>query len=264
MLERIKWVALAVAAVAMAGCGAVMQQAAAESTDVLGFRAMQGGNPGFGGGPFHGQIARQLGLTSAQKDQIKAILEKHKPPADHKEELAALKGLLLADTVDQDALKAWAAARKADFQGHQADRLAVAGELRAVLTDDQRTQLLTLLAKQPPPPKAQMDGFRAKMHEHLVAELALTADQQTALTALEEQGKALHDPARGKAMRDAVAAFVQSGDQAALGTAMSAQLDGRLPVDQIVAFAASLDKGQRSRLVDKLEHLRPPMPFPRG
>jgi hypothetical protein len=56
-------------------------------------------------------------------------------------------------------------------------------------------------------------------------------------------------------MREAVAAFVQSGDQAALGTAMRAQLDGKFPVDQLIAFAASLDKAQRTKLVEKAETL---------
>jgi Spy/CpxP family protein refolding chaperone len=258
MLKRFKLVALAaVAVVSMAGCGAVMHQAAAEASDPLGFRALQTGEaPGPFGGPFHGRMARQLGLTDAQQAQIKAILEQHKPPqADGQAHLAELKALVLADTVDPAALKALADQRKAEFQSHQAERLAVAGELRAVLTDDQRTKLLALLAKDPPPFKAHLDAFRARIHERLAADLGLSADQQAALTALDEQAKAMPDPARGKAMREAVAAFVQSGDQAALGTAMRAQLDGKSPVDQLIAFAASLDKAQRTKLVEKAETL---------
>jgi Spy/CpxP family protein refolding chaperone len=253
MLKRFKWVALAATVALMAGCGAIMHQAAAgDPTEVLGFRTLEAGDAA----PFHGPFARKLGLTAAQQDQIKAILEKHRPPqAQREQKLAELKALLLAPSVDQEAVKAWAAARKADFQAHQADRLAAAGELRAVLTDDQRTQLQALLAEDPPPFQQHLEGLKARLRQHMVGDLGLTAAQQTALDALHAKLEALHDPARRKAVHQAIAAFVQSGDQAALGAAMKAQFDGRLPVDDMIAFAASLDQAQRARLVGRLEGL---------
>lgn len=252
MFKRFKVAALAAVVVLAAGCGAVMQQVPQDPTDVLGFRALDGGAPA----PFHGPLARQLGLTADQQAQIKAILAQHRPPQPG-QHLAELKALLTAETVDQAALKAWVEARKAQFQSHQSERLAVAGELRAVLTDDQRAKLLAQLAKDPPAGHPHLEAFKARMRQHLVGDLGLTAGQQAQLDALHTQLEALRDPARGKAMREAIAAFVQSGDQAALGAAMQGQLDGRFPVDAVIAFAASLDQGQRTKLVERLGRFHP-------
>jgi hypothetical protein len=259
MNKALKLAALAAAIVtlsAAAGCGA-----AVGSSDVASraMGALSAETMGMEGSTTpHADFATKLGLSAEQKASFKAILAKFKQaakPADMAMRLASVQGLLLADTIDTSALKAWVQDFKAHMLGTSDSRLALALELRGVLSDAQRTQLATLLSQAPPAPPAFMRAFKDHLAQAAIKDLGLTAVQQTGFTALQAKLAALHDPANHQAMRLAVANFVTSGDQVAFGSAIEQNVENRLPVDDAIAFVASLDKGQRTKLVDKLTAL---------
>lgn len=196
---------------------------------------------------------KQLNLTDAQKSQLKAIAQKYRPQAkgsDFKAEREQLKAIVLADQVDGAKLKSFLQARAAKMEAKAPQRAAMLGEMRAVLTDAQRAQLVKAL-DQHPAPKANWQGKRHGMGDRMVADLNLTAAQKAKFDALQAKMQSMHAGQPGK---EALKAFIQTGDQSAFQASMKANMEGKLPVDEIVDLATSLDKAQREKLVAKFNH----------
>ncbi len=117
------------------------------------FIGRHGPGPALGGpfGPFR-MIAQRLGLTDAQKEQIKGILQSHRDDwkslgdraaAAHK----ALQEALTADTLDDDAIRQRSGALAAVQADIAVARAHARGEVFQVLTPDQQTQAKALEAK---------------------------------------------------------------------------------------------------------------------
>jgi Spy/CpxP family protein refolding chaperone len=114
------------------------------------------GGPGMGPmGMMIGRIVERLGLSDAQKDQVKTIMQSH---ADEFKALAgragtargALDQIVMADAVDDGAIRQ----KSADVAAVEAD-IAVAGahvraEVFQILTAEQKDQLKKLVAERHP------------------------------------------------------------------------------------------------------------------
>lgn len=257
---------LAIAAAPLAGCGAPTTPAEAATYEVLGLEAGgdagmgqrghggKGGHHGFFGGPF----AQQLNLTDAQKAQLKAIAQKHRGEREKgqfKAQREQLRALLSAPQVDGAALKAFFNARLQAMETHAAKRAAMMSEMRAVLTTEQRAQLVKSLNEaKPNPHKPRFDGMRKMFRDRLLADLNLTAAQKATFDALQAKMDALMaDGAGHRAGKAAFATFIETGDAAAFQASMKANIAGKAPVDELVAVAVSLDQGQRQKLLAKFE-----------
>ena len=116
----------------------------------------QGGPGRFGGpgGPMGmlPMLGRELNLTDAQKDQIKAIADSHKEEwkalADRERAArAALNGLVTADTIDEGAIRQKSAEVAAVDADAAVARAHAHAEVLQILTADQKTQLKNLQAQ---------------------------------------------------------------------------------------------------------------------
>lgn len=260
MFKRVKLFAVAaLAAVTVSACAAGPMRNAAQ-TEVMSFM-----DPGYqtlavGESPaqFPRRMAAKLNLTADQQADLRAIAQKYRGSM-HTEVMAhrqALKGLLVAPKVDAVALKAFINGRVAAFEAKAPAQHAMLSEMRAVLTPKQRETLATML-EQPVEPEARdhFDGLRRKMRTQMVANLGLTAPQQQALNALATKVDALRDQGPREEAKAAFARFVRTGDLAALQAARKGKLAASLPIDELVAVAASLTQTQRTQLVSKVETL---------
>lgn len=267
-MKRIGKVLLAGVAslVALVGCGKAMGVGGA-SPDAASFYSAHGFGPG-GDGPmgFHSRhgLIRKLGLTAEQQERLKAIAQAYRteaqsagmqstetpaagtPHADWMAKRDELKALLLAEALDTAALKAFIE-QAADAHAQRIPRLtAMLAEMREVLTEPQREQLATALAERRP--SRHFEGMRRHMAARFFADLGLTTEQQAAFDALKAKLEAMREQG---AHREAMIAFTRTGDRQALAAALSKRPD--LPVDEALAFLASLDRSQRQTLVSKLE-----------
>jgi Spy/CpxP family protein refolding chaperone len=257
MKTKLKLASAAVIALVVAGCGAAGQMASRSNAYELatpGAEASAMGHQGRGHGFGFGMFGKQLGLTDAQKAQMKAIALKYRPAAkpDFKAQQAQLKALLSASTVDGPALKAFLLARQDELMGKADTRVAMMGEMRGVLTDAQRAQLVTQLNAPAKEHKARFEGLKTQIRDRLLGDMNLTADQKAKLDALQAKMESLRTSGAGQAHKAAFARFVQDGDQAALKASM-ANAGAMMPVDEVVAVATSLDKTQRDKLIAKFE-----------
>jgi Spy/CpxP family protein refolding chaperone len=113
------------------------------------------GGPGMGPMGMIGRMVGRLGLSDAQKDQVKTIMQSH---ADEFKALAgragtahgALEQVMMADTVDDGAIRQ----KSADVAAVEAD-MAVAGahvkaEVLQILTAEQKDQLKKLASERRP------------------------------------------------------------------------------------------------------------------
>lgn len=255
---------LALAIVPIAGF-AVSVGAAEQGNHQRGGHHRGGGDHG-GMMGFMGPLAKDLKLTDAQKAQMKAIAQKYRTQGgvDHKAQRQQLKTLLSAPKVDGNALRAFLNARVQEMDAQGAKRAAMMTEMRAVLTNDQRAQLLKSLNAERPqqarpnqgnrnnPNKA--DGQRGKFGERMVKDLNLNANQKAAFNALQAKWNAnAGAPANRQAHRQALAKFIETGDATAFQTTLKGTMAGKLPVNELVAFAESLDQAQRQKVLNKLE-----------
>lgn len=260
-MKKTWWLAGALgAAVALAaGCGAVVRDAVAreEAVGVVGGYALAGGDASALAphGPIPGlrpglALSSKLGLTGEQKERARAIAAKYRgdlrPPnlAASRRELA---GLALAPTVDKARLAAFVRARAAELEAQRPARLAMAAELRGVLTPDQRETLAGLLEAGEPQVVAHLEALKGKVLAHATPRLGLTAAQLATIDALHDRAEALRRDPRHEAARRGVAAFVRTGDVAALDAAVP-PLAQVLPVAELVEVAASLDQRQRQQI----------------
>ncbi len=206
------------------------------------------------------KAAARLALTDAQKQQLRDIAKSHATSvkrADFAKYHQELEGLLQAEKVDQAALRAFITARAEEFAGRSAAHADIAAEMRQVLTDAQRKEVIAILSEDQPSAeirkerrdmegraRAGMDAFKAK--------LELTADQSAAFDALKAKLDAARNAER-PALKKATIAFVESGDKAAFSGALRAAVMKHVPTDDLVRVAASLDKAQRDLIVARMD-----------
>jgi Spy/CpxP family protein refolding chaperone len=112
-----------------------------------------------------------LGITDAQRDEIRAILRKHQPTVEPMVkqlvvERRALRDVIHAETIDEKAIRKQAG----KIAGIQADlavqRAHVAREIRDVLTDDQ----LAKLAELGEDADARLDAFVERVAKRIAAD----------------------------------------------------------------------------------------------
>jgi Spy/CpxP family protein refolding chaperone len=117
-------------------------------------RGMGPGGPGRAGGPggpmgMLPMLGPQLGLSDAQKDQIKTIADSHKDEwkgLSDRERTArqALDAAINADTVDEALIRQKASEASAVDADMAVARAHARAEVLQILTDDQKSQLKTM------------------------------------------------------------------------------------------------------------------------
>jgi len=127
------------------------------------------GEFGFGGGHMLGFFTRQLDLTSAQQDQIKAIWTKEKATVQPlmqqlKQSHVEMNKLETSDAFDEAKVRALASQQSQAITELIVQKARIKSEMVQVLTADQKTKLAQLEAKheermqkhmQEPPPAEQ-------------------------------------------------------------------------------------------------------------
>lgn len=255
MSKKKWWLAGALGALSVvvaAGCSAVVRDAAArdEAVGVVGgYALMAADGPLMSARP--GQaLAARLDLSAEQQAQARAILAKYRGelrPANFQALRDELLAIGLAPEVDRQKLTALIQARAAEFERKKPARLALAAELRGVLTPAQRETLAELLASGKPELMARVDALRARVRAHATSRFGLTAAQLAKVDALHARVDALRTDPRHDQVRLAAAGFVRTGDVGALSAALP-EVSQLLPVAEIVDVAASLDQAQRRQL----------------
>ena len=256
------WVGMTLA-IQLTGCAATLPMRSAQSsnTDAPTAYQVQDLAPNSVSAPSTGMRHGQKGaffkfmqlqppLSAQQKEQLKVIAQQSHPMANFQAQAAELKSLLLADQVDVNALKAFVAARRQARLAQLTRRVDRLAAFRAVLTDEQRTNLVARLSQAPAHPFRY--GRLGRILNHLFGNLDLTTEQQQALEALQEKLQASMANRHPEAMRQAFASFVQTGDK----TALINRLQGHTsvwPSDDLVQFVAMLDLNQRKALVQEVE-----------
>jgi Spy/CpxP family protein refolding chaperone len=139
------------------------------------------GGPGRGpGGPMGmlPMLGPKLGLTDAQKDQIKAIAASHKDEwkgyADRARAAhGALNAAVTADTIDEGVIRS----RSADVAAVDADMAVARAHVRAevfqILTDAQKTQLKTMQAQMKQRGQNRHAEWRGMLRDRVLERLGL-------------------------------------------------------------------------------------------
>ena len=136
--------------------------------------------PGGPGGPMGmlPMLGPQIGLTDAQKDQIKTIADSHKDEWKALGDRArtahdALNEAVTADTVDENLIRQ----RSADVAAVEADmavgRAHAHAEVFQILTADQKTQIKTMQAQMKSRMRGRMEARRGHLVERLRERLGL-------------------------------------------------------------------------------------------
>ena len=256
--RRAWWLAGAAVALAaaVAGCGAVVRDAVArdEAVGVVGGGYALAGTGAFDGPLAHARpglaLASKLGLSAEQRQKARAIALKYRAdlrPANTAAARQALAAIMLAPAVDEARLAAFIRTHAAAFEAKKPVRLAMAQELRGVLTPAQRETLAGLLEAGESGIMARADAVRGKVRAHAAKRFGLTDAQLAKADAVHARVEALRQDPRKDALRLAAAGFVRTGDAAALSAALPA-LGEVLPVAEIVDLAASLDLRQRQQI----------------
>jgi len=260
-----KSVALAITLSALVGCGATSLTTTLDPTqtsDAMAMRMGPGKGPHMGGprrprgGEF--EIFAGLSLTSEQRAQLAAIAEKYRPQPATASAAPRMEDLLVAESLDVDALQSALANRPTPPAPHRLDFLV---EARAVLTDEQRTTLVARLKAEPVPtamparpdrPPHGPEGFGV---DRLTGDLALTADQQSAYDAfqakLDEGRTAMPTPPEPQAVRTALIAFIETGDVSGLQALEPTATPPAFPADEFLAWVKTLTFEQRKALFNR-------------
>lgn len=117
------------------------------------------------------RIAAELGLTSQQKQEIKAVFKKNRPDVEPRRqqlmtERRTLRSLVQADTIDEAAIRAQSAKVAAIEADLAVERAHVAQEVRAILTPEQVKKFRELQAKR----DSRMDEFRSRAAKRIEKE----------------------------------------------------------------------------------------------
>lgn len=200
-------------------------------------------------------------LSEAQKAQLKAIAEKYKP---QKPQAAGtrLQALLEADPLDAAALKAALEAKTARPAMPGIQSFEALQEARAVLTEAQRAALVDKLKNQPSPAPLKASAHperpaptaaeQQEKLDRLAERLQLDESQKAAFAAFQaklDAGRPAPTPRPDfTAHRDAMVAFIETGDTTALAALAPTVAPPAFPVEEFIALAQSLTPEQRKQL----------------
>lgn len=142
-------------AAVLVGAAAVVSLAAQAPRAGLGDGSQRGfgqGGPGRGPGPM--MMLRQLDLTDAQRTQIRAIMDEHRPAQDQMQKMGELQKQLhdtiFADNVDQAKIEELKTAIR-EAEGAALDaRISTELQIAQVLTPEQRAKARELDGQRPP------------------------------------------------------------------------------------------------------------------
>lgn len=179
-----------------------------------------------------------LNLTEAQKTQLQQIAEAHKDTieamqAGHQ----AIMDAMQASEVDEAVLAKAIDDHRASAKAAVPDLVKMAGEMRDVLTDEQRAKLVQMMARRMERRERVMIGRPGQ-----------------------EEGSGMPDPfgmkASHKALQAAFIHFLQTGDEDALANALNTVIDQMPDSATIAAKLANLTPEQREKLFAIGEHRR--------
>ena len=112
------------------------------------------GRPGGPGGPGILAMVRQLDLTDAQREQLRALAQEGRQGGDPGAPMRAaeqkLNAAVLADTPDLQAIESLKAALNSAHAAELENRVGMMQKVAQILTPAQRQQLLQLQAQGPP------------------------------------------------------------------------------------------------------------------
>lgn len=202
---------------------------------------------------WHQNMMAQLALTDEQKTQLRAIKERYRDPSFKqalKDKIQQLGTQISGETVDQEALEQTFNELLAAFRGKAPQMATKAGEIRDVLTAEQRQRIGTILSDNADAIKNMMDRLRDRGFTELSANLNLNAEQSAALQRLKELDEQA-DEARFDTMRAAITTFMANGNQESLRASLESVLTSE-HIDDTVDWIASLDRTQRQQLVTNL------------
>ncbi|MBO9540789.1 Spy/CpxP family protein refolding chaperone [bacterium] len=203
----------------------------------------------------HARILSQLDLSDTQKTQLKLIRAKARALYNREEMKArwqTLEALMNAPTLDTAALKAYVASMEAEHKGKIDALAALAGEMRDVLTSEQRDKLVSLVSEQQPGRMAAR--ARSAIRTNVINALNLSSNQQNTLSALQNQMEAQHEVKRD-AKRKAFIEFIVDGNQLALAENLKRSM-GHENIDEAIQWVGSLSQDQRKVLVEKLGEIK--------
>jgi Spy/CpxP family protein refolding chaperone len=205
------------------------------------------------------RLLGQLDLSAQQKATIRDLLKAARQPhgGTWRQTMQDLRADLLAPTVDANQLETRLQHLQAK-RGDQRDKfVTLAGEIRNVLTPEQRERLATLPQPKPHWFQRFAGKFADKPFDHMLAGLTLTGPQRAAVdnlkAAMGRQRETM--TAHRQAMHEAFAAFARSGDSAALTLALQANAP-HPPFHEIAQMAAALDQSQRQQIANRLREMR--------
>lgn len=252
-----KSAALALALAALVGCGEsdlLTTVDSSQSGDALAMRlgADRGGRMGPHGREHGGAFGlfAGLNLTAEQRTQLLAIADQYRPQPATASAAPRMDSLLVAETLDVEALRSAMANRPAPPAAQ--NRLDFLAEARAVLTDEQRATLVARLKDAPaapdarPRPEHPRHGLEGPALEQLSAELKLTAEQQAAYDAYQAKlESARPTPPDPEAMRTTMVSFLETGDVSALKALEPEAAPPGFPADEFIAWVQTLSFEQR-------------------
>jgi len=243
---------------ALVGCGTSSLTTTLDPSQTSDAMAMRMG-PGMGrpmghrGGEFG--LFAGLDLTTDQQAQLRTIADKYRPQPATASATPRLEDLLVAETLDVNALQTALANRPTPPAPHRIDFLV---EARAVLTDAQRTTLVERLKAEPAPTENRPQGDRPPHGpegfgiDRLTGNLTLTAHQQAAYDAFQaklDAGKAaMPTPPDPQAMHTVLIAFLETGDASGLQALEPTVTPPAFPVDEFLAWVKTLTLDQRKAL----------------
>jgi Spy/CpxP family protein refolding chaperone len=212
---------------------------------------------------FRGPVARFLGLTADQQITIASIVDRHRRQHGHPGQARheELRAILLASTVDGEALKSFIEKTLAQHEDMVDKIVPALVEVRAVLTPQQLDKIASF-----DPEKGPFGWFHKmspRQREHkflqpLLRGLSLNEAQQQAVDALKaefERRAEQRKDMRTQALA-ALRAFARSGDEAAFRQLLKAIKHPDVPVAAIVKVATSLDLEQRQAIAARVEKFR--------
>lgn len=201
----------------------------------------------------HQAMVAQLNLTDAQKAQLRAIKARYRDPAGKqamKDKLQHLGTQVSAATVDQEAIEQTFDELIAAFRAKAPRVATMAGEIRDVLTAEQRQRASSLISENMDDFKALMDRMRDEGITAISANLNLTTEQNTALQALKRLDETIDEAAFDR-LSAAFTTFLGNGNQESLRSGIeSAITDAK--VEASVDWIASLNQTQRQQLVTNM------------
>lgn len=249
-------VAVTAASIQLSGCGKVPNQTPtpARMTAPADQRVAQ--DPGNDLRRQHRDMMAALNLTDQQKGQIRAIKARHKAAMrENKQQLRTqleqLRTLVTAPTVDRAALEQSLTAMHEAKLAKIPHLTAMMGEVRDVLTNEQRATAVTQVNSRWDEILAALDNMRTEAFSQLTANMNLTSEQSTALEQLRAQDRTL-DNAILADVRTAVTTFMMDGNQQTLTTSLQNALATSRVADMIddsADWVVSLNQTQRQQLV---------------